>query len=233
MTETSVQARPAPAAPVPPAAPGLRQSLVPLLLDVGVPVGGYYLLHDGLGLTLWLSLALSGVAPAVRAVAALVRRRELNLLAAVMVVVNVAGIVVSFATGDPRLMIAKESVISSVIGLAILGSVVLGRPLMSAGLQPFMTRGRPARVQAWDRLAASSRRFRRLERLFSAIWGAVLLADCAARLIGAFTLPVSTMVWLSTVLTISAIGVASLVGSVASGPISAMIDIESGESGRR
>jgi hypothetical protein len=33
-----------------------------------------------------------------------------------------------------------DSAVSSVIAFAILGSVVLGRPLMSAGLKPYMTR---------------------------------------------------------------------------------------------
>ena len=203
-------------------------TLRPLLIDVALPVGGYYLLHDGLGLSLWLSLALSGIVPAARTVVAAVAARELNALALLMVVVGVAGIAVSFATGDPRLMIAKESVISSVIGVAILVSVALRRPLMSAGLRPFLIRGCAGRAAAWDRLAACSRRFRRLELLFSAIWGLALLAECAARLVGAFTLPVPTMVWLSTVLTAGAIGVAVIVGGIAAGPLRKMIDAEAG-----
>jgi hypothetical protein len=203
-------------------------TLRPLLIDVALPVGGYYLLHDGLGLSLWLSLALSGIVPAARTVVAAVAARELNVLALLMVVVGVAGIAVSFATGDPRLMIAKESVISSVIGVAIMVSVALRRPLMSAGLRPFLIRGCAARAAAWDRLAACSRRFRRLELLFSAIWGLALLAECAARLVGAFTLPVPTMVWLSTVLTAGAIGVAVIVGGIAAGPLRKMIDAEAG-----
>jgi hypothetical protein len=71
--------------------------------------------------------------------------------------------------------------------------------------------GRTHRTAAWDRLAASSARFRRFEALFSLIWGLALLADCAARLIGACTLPVSTMVWLGTVLILGTIVLASLV----------------------
>ena len=132
----------------------VARSLVPLVVDVGIPVGSYYLLHAGLGLSLWLSLALSSVVPAVRSVTGLVARRELNVLALLMLFVNVAGIVVSFATGDPRLMIAKDSVISSVIAIAILASVAARRPLMTAGLKPFLTRGTAERTAAWDRLAA-------------------------------------------------------------------------------
>ena len=39
-------------------------------------------------------------------------------------------------------MIAKGSIVSRVIAFASLGSVALRRPLMSAGLKPFMTKGR-------------------------------------------------------------------------------------------
>jgi hypothetical protein len=97
-------------------------ALRPLLIDVGVPVGSYYLLHNGFGLSLWLSLALSSIGPAVRAIAGLAAERKLNVLAVLMLTVNLAGIAVSFLTGDPRAMIAKDSVISSVIAFAILGS---------------------------------------------------------------------------------------------------------------
>jgi hypothetical protein len=221
-----VSPAPAPEAARAPAAPrgsGPKTSLLPLLLDVGVPLGSYYLLHSAFGVSVVAALAWSSVVPAARTIYGLIRDRELNALAALMLVVNVVGIGVSLATGDPRLMIAKESGVSSVIALAILISVALRRPLMSAGLKPYMTKGSPQKIAAWDRLSAGSPRFRRMEGLFSAIWGVALLAECVARLIGAFTLPVSTMVWLSTVFTMSAIGLAIMVGSVASIPIDKMI----------
>jgi hypothetical protein len=204
----------------------LVKGLRPLLVDVGVPLGSFYLLRDAFGLSVWLSLALSSVGPAIRAVGGIAAERKLNALALLMLAVNVAGIVVSFLTGDPRAMIAKDSIVSSVIAFAILGSVAVRRPLMSAGLKPFITRGTPERTAAWDRLSARSPRFGRFEMLFSTIWGAALLADCVARLAGAYTLPVTTMVWLSTVLTLGCVGVAIMAGGVASRPIEKMVEAE-------
>jgi hypothetical protein len=211
-------------------APGMATALRPLLIDVGIPLGTYYLLHNAFGVSLWLSLALSSIGPALRATARLVAKRELNGLAVLMLAVSVAGILVSFLTGDPRTMIAKDSIVSSVIAFAILGSVALRRPLMSAGLKPFMIRGGPRRTAAWDRMSTASPRFRRLEMLFSTIWGLVLLAECAARLVGAYTLPVTTMVWLGTVMTLGSIAVAIVAGGAAAGPIQKMIDAEAAAS---
>jgi hypothetical protein len=147
-----------------------------------------------------------------------------NGLAALMLAVNVAGLAVSFAAGNPRWMIAKDSVISSVIAVAMLVSAMAGRPLMSAGVKPFLTKGMAGRTAAWDRLAAGSARFRRLEKVYTVIWGSVLLADCVARVIGAFMLPVGTMVWLSTVMIVVAIGLAMVVsGGAAAAPMEAML----------
>ena len=225
-TDDACLTRPVPAPAPVPAPPGAAGSLRPLAIDVAIPLCTYYLLRDGLGASLWLALAASSVLPAVRSVAGIVARRQLNLLALLMLAVNVAGIGVSLATGDPRLMIAKDSAISSVIGLVILGSVAVRRPLMTAGLKPWLTRGAAGRTAAWDRLLAGSARFRRLESLFSVIWAFVLLGECAARIIGAFTLPVPTMAWLGTVILLSAIGVGAIAGGVAAGPMQAMIDAE-------
>ena len=210
--------------------PDVAASLRPLLIDIGIPVGTYYLLRDAFGVSLWLSLALSSIGPAVRSIGGLVTERKLNLLAVLMLAVNLAGIGISFLTGDPRAMIAKDSAVSSVIAFAILGSVMLRRPLMSAGLKPYMTRGKPERITAWDRLSMTSARFRRLELAFSTIWGLALLAQCVASLVGAYTLPVTTMVWLGTVMTLGSIGVAILVGGAAAGPIQEMIDAEAAAS---
>jgi hypothetical protein len=210
--------------PSKPAGGGLGKALRPLAVDVAVPVGLYYLLRDGFGASLVLSLAASSVLPAVRSVAGLIRDRSLNALAALMLAVNVAGMAISFAAGNPRWMIAKDSLVSSVIAVAMLVSAGAGRPLMSAGLRPFLTKGQAARTAAWDRLLAGSARFRRLEKAYTAVWGIALLADCVARVIGAFTVPVGTMVWLSTVMVLASIGLAIVVsGGVAAAPMEEML----------
>jgi hypothetical protein len=197
-----------------------------LAIDLGIPLGSFYLLRDGLGASLWLSLAVASIGPAVRSLSAMVARRELNLLATLMLVVNAGGLAVSFVTGDPRAMIAKDSIISSVIGLSMLGSVAVGRPLMTPGLRLFLTKGTAQREAAWQRLQTASARFRRLERLYTVIWGLALLAECIARFTGAYTLPVPTMVWLGGVMTMGAIGLAIVVGGVAAGPMLHLVDRE-------
>ncbi|GAA1077577.1 VC0807 family protein [Kitasatospora arboriphila] len=189
-------------------------ALRPLAVDVAVPLGVYFAAHSALGLGLVPSLALSSAVPAVRTVAGLLRERTLNGLALLMLVVNTAGIALSAISGDPRLMLAKDGAISSIIGISIIVSAFGRRPLMTAGLKPFIVKGIAARDAAWERLAAGSAAFRRQERTFSLVWGSVLVAECVARVVGAYTLPVETMAWLGTVFLVAAIGVGILAGNV-------------------
>ncbi|SDN12469.1 hypothetical protein SAMN04487981_103653 [Streptomyces sp. cf386] len=203
----------------------------PLIVDVAVPVGSYYLLKDAFGASTFMALALSSVVPAVRTVWCVVKERRVNALAALILVVNVVSLLLSFVSGDPRLMLAKDSGVSSAIGVAILVSVVLGRPMMTAGFRPFLVQGDPAREAAWERLAgesaAGSAAFVRSERAFSVVWGVVLLVECVVRVVGAYTVPVDTMVWLGSVILIGSMTLAFVVSrAVAAEPMARLLIAE-------
>ncbi|MDC0767464.1 VC0807 family protein [Streptomyces sp. HD] len=195
-----------------------RNAFGGLVVDVAVPVGSYYLFKDGFGASTFTALALSSVVPAVRTLWCAVQERRANGLAALILVVNVVSLLLSFVSGDPRLMLAKDSGVSSTIGIAILVSVALRRPMMTEGFKPFLVQGDPARQAAWDRLAGGgatgSGAFLRAERAFSVVWGVVLLAECAVRVVGAYTVPVDTMVWLGSVVLVGAMALAFVVSRV-------------------
>ncbi|MGW2422122.1 VC0807 family protein [Streptomyces sp. NPDC001709] len=188
----------------------------PLLLDVAVPLGSYYLFKDAFGLSTFAALVWSSVVPAVRTLWSLVKERKTNGLAGLILAVNVVSLLLSFVSGDPRLMLAKDSGVSSTVAVGILVSVWLGKPMMTAGMKPFLVEGDAAKEAAWERLvsgeAAGSAGFLRKEKAFSVVWGLALLAECVGRVVGAYTIPVDTMVWLGTVFVIGAIVIGMVVG---------------------
>ncbi|MFD7901099.1 VC0807 family protein [Kitasatospora sp. NPDC059747] len=202
----------------------------PLLLDVAAPLAGYYLLHSAFGMSEFAALAWSSAVPAGRTVFGLLRERTLNLWAALMLAVNLAGLALTFLTGDARMMLAKDGLLSGSVAVAVLVSALVGKPVMTPVLMPFLTKGNHARAAAWQRLAegraTASRSFHRHERVFSGIWGTALLAECTARVVGAFTLPVSTMAWLSTVFLIGAIVAGSMLGQIAAEPMEKLLTAE-------
>jgi len=204
-----------------------RPSFLPLILDVAVPVGSYYLLKNGFGMSTMAALGWSSVVPAVRTVWSAVKERQVNALAGLILFVNVIGLLLSLVAGDPRLMLAKDSGVSSAIGIGILMSVKLGRPMMTQGMKPFLIKGDAAKSAAWDRLVAGSARFRKAERTFSLVWGVALLGECVARVVGAYTLPIDTMVWLGTVVMVCSMVLAFLVsGRLAVVPMERMLEKE-------
>ncbi|TXS35936.1 VC0807 family protein [Streptomyces sp. OR43] len=231
----------APVAGVPAGAPAfsprkaLLDSMMPLLVDVAVPLASYYLLKAA-GMGTFGALAWSSVVPGVRTVWGVVRDRRLNGLAALMVTVNAVGLLLSLVAGDPRLMLLKDSGVSSTIGLVVLVTALRGRPMMSAALRPWLTRGEAAKSAVWARLSAESDAFRRAETRFSVVWGAALLGECVVRAVGAYTVPVETMVWAGTVVMVAAMVLAFVVsGRVAVVPMERMIEEAAGaerEAGR-
>ncbi|MFD8032630.1 VC0807 family protein [Streptomyces sp. NPDC059717] len=204
-----------------------KQNFMPLIMDVAVPIGSYYLFKDAFGMSTLMALGLSSVVPAVRTVWGVVEARTINALAALILFVNVVGLLLSFVAGDPRLMLAKDSGVSSAIGIGILVSVAMGKPMMTAGMKPWLVKGAADREAAWSRLQSASPAFRRAERVFSVVWGVVLLVECVVRVVGAYTLPVDTMVWLGSVVLAVAMVIGFMVsGALAAGPMAHMLIAE-------
>ncbi|MFF9396630.1 VC0807 family protein [Streptomyces griseoluteus] len=211
--------------------PSALDNFRPLLIDVALPLGSYYVFKEAFGMSTFAALAWSSVGPAVRTVWSLVRKRSANGLALLILTVNVVGLALSFVAGDPRLMLAKDGAVSSTVALGILVSVALGRPMMTEGMKPFLVKRDPTREGAWQRLtsgaAAGSADFRRKERLFSLVWGGALLIECVARVVGAYTIPVDTMVWLGGVLmAVVMVGTFVVSGAVAVVPMECLLSEE-------
>ena len=174
-------------------------AIASILLDVVIPLGTYYLLHDAIGLSLVTSMACSSVLPAGRTIVTADPDHTLETLDGPMLTMNLASIIVSMASGDARLLFAREAAVSSVIALWALGTVALHRtPLFEPGFEAFVTRCEHRRAEIWQRLRSCEPEFGKLLRRHTLVWGVVLLADACARVILALTMPVGDLPWLST-----------------------------------
>jgi intracellular septation protein A len=202
--------------------------LIPLFVDLVVPLATYYVAHYVFGVGIVGALVLGSVVPVLRTVYSLIRTRSLNPLATLILAVNVAGIALSFISGDARVILVKDSGITMVIAIGLLVSAARGRSVLSSALEPWLTRGSAPRTRAWEHLEASSDRFGRLNRRYGLIWGWFLLADCVGRIVAAFTLPAAMVAgWLSTTLLVATIALAAVISGVtAAVPLTALVDAE-------
>ena len=166
---------------------------VGLLLDVGLPAVVYYGAH-ALGYSIETSLIAAGIGAVLRVAYVAVVHRRLDFIAAIVGGTFAILLAISLLTNDPRVLLAKESVVSGVAGVLFLGSCVVGRPLFYVLARKF--KNAPDWDERWQNEPAFRRRFRTLSLLF----GGVLLLDALLRLALILTLPLNTMANLSPVL---------------------------------
>ncbi|HEX6345113.1 VC0807 family protein [Umezawaea sp.] len=176
----------------------IRSLLPTLLTDLALPLGGYYLLRH-LGVDDWVALAAGGAVSGLLLLVGVVRSRRVDGVAALVLGLFALGLLTLFLTGDARFVIAKDSLISLVLGLVFLGSLLARRPLLLA----FVAKTAPAVEERYRESPA----VRRTVRFATLLWGAGLLFDAAVRVPLAYTLPVDVMVVGSPLLTVLVVAV--------------------------
>ncbi len=176
----------------------IRSLLPTLLIDLALPVGGYYLLRQ-VGVSEWIALAAGGAVSGLVLVVGVVRSRRVDGTAALMFGLFAFGLLTLFLTGDARFVIAKDSLISLALGLVFLGSLLARRPLLLA----FVAKTAPAVEERYRESPA----VRRTVRFATLLWGVGLLVDAALRVPLAYALPVDVMVIGSPALTVVVVAV--------------------------
>jgi hypothetical protein len=169
-----------------------------ILLSVVAPIVIYGMLTDR-GFSEVAALIISGIGPVVDlAITILVSRRvdEFSLMVLVFLVI---GVITSLLFDDPRLLLLKESAVTGLFGLVLLGSLLAPRPLMFYFGRRFATGGSAEKIEWWNGLWQYAG-FRRTQRVLTLVWGVALLGEAVLRGVLAFVLPVGTMVVLNSVL---------------------------------
>ncbi|MCE3552615.1 hypothetical protein LWC33_14250 [Pseudonocardia sp. RS11V-5] len=188
------------ATPSSPEIPSPRVMVRGLVFDVGLPIAAYYALHL-LGASDWVALlAASGIA-ALRILWSAVRQRRFNAFATVMLLVYGIGFALAFATGDPRTLLLRNSLITASVGIVFLVTAIRGRrPLTLAALESFA----PAKAAAAAEAYATDARVRHGHRLSSTVWGVGLIAESIIRIPLVYQLPVDVSVGATEALWIAA-----------------------------
>ncbi|RJO71252.1 hypothetical protein D5S18_25425 [Nocardia panacis] len=186
------------------AKPVLASVLMPLVRDIGLPLGAYFGTKALGGSDFTGLLAGSLIAATILGYSA-IRARRLDGMSLLLLVVFAFGLVSSLITGDARMMILKDSVGTVSVGLALLVSALVGRPLTYYGARRAMAARGPAALADFEHRYQNKPALRRTIKQSGILWGTGLTAEAVARAVLAFQLPVSTMVWLSSVLMVGTI----------------------------
>ena len=157
------------------------------VLGLGIPLAVFYLLRAA-GAELFVALLVSAVVSAIPTTVGLIRTRRINALSGFFAAMMLGSVAVSLLAGDEKFLLAREAILTAVAGAWFMISIWTGRPLAYVFSKPLL-QGRFRWPADWERLWTRSPRWRRMWRMSSAAWGIGLLADAAARVWLAYTLP--------------------------------------------
>ena len=177
-----------------------RQLGSQLLFEFVLPVGSFYVLR-AFGAGQWLALAVSGVLVLPWIVWGLVRRWRVEMMAVFTLSLMVVGTLLTLVTGDPRVLLIRDSWLTAAVGVWMLVTLFTRRPFMMAASRGIVIakvgeKGLTAWEARWDEDAA----FRHHFRLVTAVWGAGLLLDAVLRAVLVYTIPLDAFPLVSTLL---------------------------------
>ncbi len=200
MTTTAATAQPA---AEPTATPRLLliHVFAPIVRDIAVPIGAYFLL-TGLGYSDFTGLLAGTLFAGAVLIIETIRARRLEPFAAIMLGVFAFGLIGSLLSGDPRMMIVKDSAGTAIIGIAFLISTAVGKPLTYLSARKILTAAGPAKLAEFEESYRLNPAKRRGFSTLAVAWGVGLVADATVRILLAYQLPIHTMAWLSPVLSI-------------------------------
>jgi len=191
----------------PSAAPSARQKAASarrhlarqLFFELAAPLGGYYGLRAA-GVGAGAALVVGGALIAPWIVLGVIRNRRLDIMAAFTLSMLLVGALMSAVTGDPRLLLVRDSWVGALLGLWILGTLPTQRPfIMLTSRAVIVAKVGEAGADAWAARWADDRAFRRHVRVLTAVWGVVFLGDALVRVVLAYSLPLDAVPGVSTV----------------------------------
>ena len=187
--------------------PVTRQSrlgaLAPIIFfDVAGPLAVYYGARRA-GVSTVVALVLSGVLPALRVAATVLRHRRLDVIGALVLSGVALGTVAGLASGSARLYLLDGIVPTVVLGLVCLVSLLSARPMMFRIALETMgedsDRGR-AFADMW-----SSLDLRRTFRVITIVWGLMFLVESVVQAVIIETSSINTAKNTSNLLPVAAL----------------------------
>ncbi|MFF2811348.1 VC0807 family protein [Streptomyces sp. NPDC058000] len=159
------------------------RALAPMILDLVIPIAGFYVLHQMVGLSQVWALTLAGAAGGAWTLIHTIQRRKLDVIGLLVVLEMALTVGLLFISDDPRLVAAKPSFYTLLAAVYLLFTCVAGRPLVYVAATPMATDGDPGRTVAYEQAWERSKPFRARERAVTAAFGLAALIDAVLRVV--------------------------------------------------
>lgn len=164
----------------------LRGLLPTLVFDIVAPLVTYYALR-GAGLGVVAAYLLSGVWPVAKVLVGIAAKRRVDVFGLIVIMFIVFGVAIALVSGDPRVVVARDSLLTGGFGVALLVSLLFPRPLLFYVGRTFATDGSEAGMARWDGLWQYPS-FRRSQIQITAMWGIAYTLEAVARVVMVYTM---------------------------------------------
>ncbi|MEU6281051.1 VC0807 family protein [Streptomyces sp. NPDC047028] len=179
--------------------------LITIALNVVAPIVLYNQLHDH-GYSESVAIILSGLGPALDIVIYLAWHRRVDEFAILSLTFVALTLVISLVgPDDPRLLLAKDSFVTGLLGVVYLATLAAPRPLMFYFGRKFATDGTPQMIAWWNGMWQYPG-FRLVQRNLTLVWGLTFIVEAVVRVVLVYQLPHSQMVTVNSVLPYAVIG---------------------------
>jgi hypothetical protein len=173
----------------------VRRELVrTLLINAVAPYVLYMLCEPHTGS--FAALALSATPPTVESVWSILRVRRLDVVSALVLSGIATSLVLLAFGGDERVLLLRESLVTSIIGVAIAGSALARKPILFYLFRQ-VAAGDPTQLAHWDVRWEREAVLRRSMRIMSAVWGGWLVFEMAVRTVMASAMEISSFLLVS------------------------------------
>jgi hypothetical protein len=176
----------------------LVRLLPSLVYSAIIPIAIYLLAIHLLHLGTIPALLVASLSPLVGTIIDLVRQRRVSVLGVFGFAGIVAKVLSALLFHNPRLVLIGDSMLGGVLGLLLLGSVLIGQPLIVALAVSMPATSPEERRKMKERLMAQA--LHRHLQILTAIWGIGLLLELAASVVFTFTLPLTAAVVVRTIM---------------------------------
>jgi len=147
----------------------LRPGLLWFAFDMLAPSGLFYLAINS-GVSIYLGLLASALLSAISAIISFLHGKGGQRFAPYMLAMALASLALALVTGSDRFLLAKESVLTVVVGFWFLGSIWTPRPLTYRFTRPMLEGRFGWQEPSWDVIWEQVPRFRRIWYVLTAMW---------------------------------------------------------------
>jgi len=175
----------------------LRTMLPSLVIDGLCPFLAYTLLKQYVPtMSDTTALIISGIFPAANGLIGIIRRRHLDIIAAIVLLGIIVSVIASLIGGDPKVLLIRESFVTGALGVACLASLLLPRPLLFYIGRQFSTNHDPVKIEHFNSLWQYPR-VRRLFRFMTIVWGIGWVSEFLLRVLMVETLSIAQVLAIS------------------------------------